>query len=377
MFSAIVFWAFAGWIVIQLLYAALMFARFLSLPTNTAVLAPALRRPVSIVICAKDEADNLAANLRHVLQQDYKSESGDILYEVIVVNDCSSDASHQILSNLMREFPQLREVVITPETPRNVAGKKFALSAGVNAASYGWLLLTDADCRPASSLWLAHMAAPLAGGKEIVAGYPAHVQLPGILNKFIRWETTHTYLQLASYAMVGKPYLAIGRNLATTKAACLRTYADPHWAAVPTGDDDLLVKLNATKDNFALLVHPQAYTYSNTRETLRAWMKQKERHTSDGKYYSGNIQALLAVYGISQAAVWVYFAYLAFTTYAGIAALLLLVRCLVYWVLWAATARKLKEKNIIYFMPLFDIAWMLYNFAFLPFILKKNRQHWT
>ena len=377
MFSAIVFWAFVGWVVIQLLYAALLFSRFFSLRGNAVILPVPQRRPVSIVICAKDETANLRTNLRAVLEQDYRDANGTPLFEVIVVNDCSTDGTHALLEDYKQEFPHLRELIITPNTQRDVAGKKFALSIGVKAAAHEWILLTDADCTPSSRQWLACMTAPLASGKTIVAGYPAHVQQPGLLNRFIRWETTHTWLQLATYAMAGKPYLAIGRNLATTKTACLRTYADPHWARVPTGDDDLLVKLNATKYNFALVMHPQAYTYSNTRDTLRAWMRQKERHTSDGKYYAGNVQTLLATYGVSQAAVWVYFVYLAFTPYAAPAAALLAVRCMVYWALWAATARRLKEKNIISLLPLFDLGWMLYNFAFLPFILSKNRRHWT
>ena len=377
MFSAIVFWAFVGWAVIQLLFAVLLFTRFFGLDDHIAPLADSARQPVSIVICARNEAANLGRNLLQVLQQRYHDIAGHPLYEVVVVNDCSTDATEEVLAKLQAQYPHLRVITITEATPRNVAGKKFALSIGVAEARHEWILLTDADCRPATDSWLARMVAPLAMGKEIVAGYPAHEQYPGLLNKFIRWETTHTYLQLATYALAGKPYLAVGRNLATTRTLCLRTYADPSWTVVPTGDDDLLVKLNATKQNMALVIDEQARTYSSTRETLGAWMKQKERHTSDGKYYRPGVQTWLALYGVSQAAVWVYYAYLVFTGYALLAGYILLARCLVYWVLWAATAMKLKEKGLVWLLPVFDIAWMLYNFAFLPYILRKNRQHWT
>lgn len=377
MLSAVIFWAFTGWVVIQLLYVPL-FLRFFSLPSETRVIALDKRKPVSVVICAKDEAVNLGKNLETILQQEYSDADGNNLYEVVVVNDCSTDSSHQLLTALSLKYPHLREVIITPDMPRNVAGKKFALSTGVASARYDWILLTDADCQAASEDWLALMAGPLSEGKEIVAGYPAHAHYPGLLNKFIRWETTHTFLQLSTYAMAGMPYLAIGRNLACTREVCLKTYTSPQWTQVPTGDDDLLVKLNATPHNLTLIIDPRAYTYSSTKETLGAWMRQKERHTSDGKYYKGSIKTLLALYGISQAAVWVYFfCYLLFTHYMAVAACMLFVRCVIYWLLWAAAGRRLKEKNIIYYLPLFDIAWMLYNFAFLPYILRKNKQHWT
>ncbi len=331
---------------------------------------------VSIIICAKNEVENLRRHLPLVLKQQY----GDIsapLYEVVVVNDCSDDGTHQLLTDLQQQYPHLREITITPEVKRTVVGKKFALSTGVAQAANNWLLLTDADCRPASNNWLAHMAAPLAAGKEIVAGYAGHAPAAGLLNKFIRWETTHTFLQLTTYALIGKPYLAIGRNLACTKAVCQRAFNSPQWNLGPTGDDDLLVKESATQKNMALVTDPEAYTYSIARESFNNWRKQKQRHTSDGKYYRPAVQFLLSAYGISQAAVWVYFIYLAFTPYWQVSAYILLLRCIIYWILWAFTAVKLKEKNIVYLLPLFDIGWMLYNFAFLPYILQKNKQHWT
>ena len=376
MLSTIVFWAFVGWAVIQVMYAAFLFLRFFRLPAHNDTIEAARMQGVSIVICAKNEAENLRKHLPGILTQNYSNNNG-ILYEVIVVNDCSDDATHEVLADLQKQYTHLREVIITPDTQRTVVGKKFALSTGVNNATHNWILLTDADCEPASDSWLARMVAPLAHGKEIVAGYAAHKPGPGMLNKFIRWETTHTFLQLSTYAMIGKPYLAIGRNLACTKAVCLRTYNSPLWTAGPTGDDDLLVKESATKNNMALVTDPAAHTYSIARESLGTWRKQKQRHTSDGKHYRGAVQVLLSLYGISQAAVWVYFVYLAFTPYWQVSASILLGRCVIYWLLWAGVAIRLKEKNIIYLLPLFDIGWMLYNFAFLPYILQKNKLHWT
>lgn len=331
---------------------------------------------VSIVICAKNEAENLSNHLPLILAQQYHNGTNP-LFEVIVVNDCSDDETHEVLVSLQQQYPHLRQITITPDTPRTVVGKKFALSTGVANAANHWILLTDADCSPSSDTWLALMVAPLAEGKEIVAGYAGHVPAKGLLNKFIRWETTHTFLQLSTYAMIGKPYLAIGRNLACTKAACLQAYNSPLWNLGPTGDDDLLVKESATKDNMALVTDPAAHTYSIARESFSTWRRQKQRHTSDGKNYRPAIQFLLSMYGISQAAVWVYFVWLAFTPYWAVSACILLGRCLIYWALWAATAKRLKEKNITYLLPLFDIGWMLYNFAFLPYILQKNKQQWT
>lgn len=347
------------------------------MPARTPVIQNNEQQPVSIIICAKDEAANLSRNLPQVLAQIYSLPDGNHQYEVVVVNDCSTDNTHQVLQHLQQQYPHLREVVINPETPRNVVGKKFALSTGVAHAANDWLLLTDADCTPAGNSWLAHMVAPLAQGRQIVAGYAGHIATGGLLNKFIRWETTHTFLQLATYAIAGRPYLAIGRNLACTRQVCIKAFQSPDWPIGPTGDDDLMVRESATAHNVAIVTDAAAHTYSTARESVGGWRKQKQRHTSDGKNYKTAIKALLAAYGISQAAVWVYFLYLMFTPWLVPAALILAGRSIIYWILWAAVARRLKEKNIIYLLPIFDIGWMLYNFAFLPYILQKNKQHWT
>ena len=54
-------------------------------------------------------------------------------------------------------------------------------------------------------------------GIEVVLGYGAYKKYPGFLNKLIRFETFHTALQYFSYALAGKPYMGVGRNLSYRK----------------------------------------------------------------------------------------------------------------------------------------------------------------
>ncbi|NCX96873.1 MAG: glycosyltransferase, partial [Chitinophagia bacterium] len=123
-------WAFVGWAVIQVVYAVFIFLRFFRLPATNACIDEIKMQGVSIVICAKNEADNLRKHLPRILTQNY-SNNNVLLYEVIVVNDCSDDATHEVLAALKKQYPHLHEIVITPDTQRTVVGKKFALSTGV------------------------------------------------------------------------------------------------------------------------------------------------------------------------------------------------------------------------------------------------------
>ncbi len=360
----------------QLAYALFFFIRIFSLPgsnPNTTF----LQQPVSIVICAKNEAANLKKNLPSILAQRYSNpDSGLPQYEVIVVNDASEDDTVQVLMDLELRYDNLWDISISKNAERNLPGKKFALSKALEVAQHNWLLLTDADCAPAGDEWLGKMVAPLAKGNEIVAGYGGYTKGNGLLNAFIRWETLHTFMQYGTYALAGKPYMAVGRNLACTKDALLKAQNSPLWGALPSGDDDLLVSLSGNSNNTAVVCDAAAFTFTSTKASWKEWVAQKQRHLSTGKYYKKETKLLLGFYAATHAAMWLSFFVLLFSPYCIMAMKVMALRCMLYWCIWVATAVRLREKKLIYFFPLFDIAWMVYNFVFFPYITWKDKQNW-
>jgi len=106
--------------------------------------------PVSVIICAKDEADNLRRYLPFILQQDYPD------FEVIVVNDGSTDETETLLNNLCVEYQNLRTTFV-PVGARNLSTKKLGLTLGIKAAKNDLLLFTDADCMPEDNMWVSRM----------------------------------------------------------------------------------------------------------------------------------------------------------------------------------------------------------------------------
>ncbi len=363
------YWVFLVAVVVQCVYALFFFVRILWLPIVQEVSAGE-RGGVSIIICAKNEAIQIKKNLSAVLGQRYGN-----LFEVIVVNDASTDDTADVLQVFAEKYDHLNVVTIAGDAVRSFKGKKYALSVGMQAAKYELLLLTDADCVPASDSWLALMAAPAAQGREIVAGYGGYNTAPGLLNAFVRWETLHTFLQYSTYALAGVPYMAVGRNMACTKSAMLRAMSSDVWNAVPSGDDDLLVRAVATRSNMAVVSDKRAFTYTDGKGTWSEWLGQKQRHMSTGKYYRPLPKALLGLYGISHGAMWVLF--LGLVWGCGPVAGIMAGRCLLCWSLWAVAAYRVKEQRLIYLFPCFDIGWVIYNFVLLPYIMLKNKQQWT
>ena len=171
----------------------------------------AKEQAVSVIICARDEADQIEANLPGVLAQTYRS-----THEIVVVNDNSQDDTKYLLEGLYRDFKQLHIVELKQEA-LHIPGKKFPLSMGIKSAKYELLLLTDADCIPASEHWILKMQAAFKEGIQIVLGYGAYKRKKGLLNRVIRFDTFHTALQYLSCAIAGQPYMGVGRNLAYKK----------------------------------------------------------------------------------------------------------------------------------------------------------------
>lgn len=325
---------------------------------------------LSIIICAKNEAKNLQKNLPQILEQSHKN------YEVIVVNDASDDDTIEVLENFAAQNNHLKIINIHQNEERNLPGKKFALSKGVAVAKHENVLLCDADCTPASGQWVSLMGKALQHPVEIVAGYGAYGPRKSFLNIFIRWETMHTFLQYSSYARSGLPYMAVGRNLAYKKSLLLEAQTQPLWASMPSGDDDLLIRLKANKHNMAIVANPKTFTISEAKDNFSDWMAQKQRHLSTGKLYKKHIQFLLGIYGASHGLMWLLWLVLWAAGKGYLISSLMILRCLLVWCLWAITAENLKEKKMILFLPFCDIAWAFYNLILSPYIFYKTKKQW-
>ena len=158
-----------------------------------------------------------------------------------------------------------------------ISGKKFPLSMGIRSAKYEIVLLTDADCVPASEFWIQKMQDAYDHDTEIVLGYGAYHKKAGILNKLIRFETFHTALQYLSYALAGKPYMGVGRNLSYKKDVFLRNKGFSSINQIPSGDDDLFINQVARAENTKIVIDPEAHTLSEPKRSWSEWMTQKYR----------------------------------------------------------------------------------------------------
>ncbi|WP_420458621.1 glycosyltransferase [Neolewinella sp.] len=283
-----------------------------SLPTEPAAEPP----PVTVIVCFHNEATHLEATLRGILSQDYPH------FELLAVDDNSADASVAIVRYLQDRHPQLRLLQPGPTRP----GKKDALTAGIQAARHPLLLLTDADCAPASEHWLRHMVAPLTHGNQLVLGCSPYRYRPGALAWWQRFEATQTALQYQGFARMAHPYMGVGRNLAYHRSFFTAAGGFAAHAHHLGGDDDLLVNAHAVPSLTARITNPAAWTYSEPTRNWWAYLRQKVRHQSVGMHYRSRHQLVLALLALSHGGSYLLGALLLFTPYWPLAVVLYLLR---------------------------------------------------
>ncbi len=237
-----------------------------------------VQKGVSVVICAKNEAENLEKFLPAVLEQDYP------LFEVIVVNDGSEDNTAEVLAQMALRYPHLH-LTFVPCGAQVRSSKKLALTLGLKAAKYDYVLLTDADCYPASKHWIAHVAQGFTDQAELVLGYGAYEKEKTLVSRFIQYDTLFNGLQYMGLAIAHHPYMGVGRNLAYKKETFFANGGFAGLLGSRAGDDDLFVNKVATRKNTAVVLTRDSLTWSIPKHTYREWLLQKERHLGVSPQY--------------------------------------------------------------------------------------------
>lgn len=235
--------------------------------------------PVSVIICARNEEDNLREFLPKVLEQDYPN------FEVIVVNDASEDNTSQVLDDFAKLYPHLY-VTNMPNDINIISRKKLAVTVGVKAAKNELLLMTDADCYPASKDWIRSMVSNVTDGIEFVVGYGDYITERSIVNRLITYDTLFIAMQYMGFALRGKPYMAVGRNFLYRKSTFYKYKGFAGHLHIVSGDDDLLINKAGNATNTAVATRAESKTMSVAEPTMSKWLLQKSRHLTSSSLYT-------------------------------------------------------------------------------------------
>jgi glycosyltransferase involved in cell wall biosynthesis len=330
------------------------------------------KEPVSVIICARNEAENLRNFLPSVLKQDYAS------YEVIVVNDCSEDSSDDVLGQLLMQFSHLRISSINKD-PKFAHNKKFAQFIGIKAAMNEILIFTDADCEPVSDKWLSFMTSNFDNNTEIVLGYGGYLNKAGLLNKYIRFDSMFIAMQYTGMALRGIPYMGVGRNLAYRRSLFFRNKGFGTYNHIISGDDDLFVNSVASKANTKVEFREGSHTRSVPSSSFIEFIKQKQRHFTTAKFYKTGHKLLLFLEPFTRMLFYIMFAILVSSLYLWTIAIGIFgFRLIGQIVVLALVQKRFNEKRLLFFTLIFDIFSPVINgiLYFSSFRIRPERNTW-
>lgn len=327
--------------------------------------------PISVIVCAKNEAENVLNYIPLLAEQDYPD------FEIILIDDASNDATLSIFEEFEKQYQNIRLVKVQ-NNEAFWGNKKYALTLGIKAAKKNYLLFTDADCYPTSKNWITAMSSQFTMQKTIVLGYGKYEKIPNsFLNKIIRFETLLTAIQYFSWAKIGHPYMGVGRNLAYKKEEFFKVNGFINHIQVRSGDDDLFINQASNGKNTTITYTPESFTYSKPKTTFKEFFTQKRRHLSTANYYKTFDKFQLGLFYCSQL-LFILFSIilLAFQFQWILVLVLFLVRYLVAWLVIGFSAGKLKENDIKFWFPFIEFVLIFIQINIFITNIFSKPVHW-
>lgn len=245
-------------------FTTLSYSRFARIIYKKGNKASYGNEPVSVVIVAHNQADKLQRNLPYILEQDYED------FEVVVVNDASTDDTEDVLKHLELRYNNLRHT-FTPMGARHVSHKRLALTIGIKAALNDLILFVEPDSRPSSDRWIKMMSQAVRPQTQIVLGYANHKAEKDRLNRKTRFFNLYHQLHYLTWTFKHKAYRCHPANVAYRKSFFMSHKGFADDVKLADGAIELLVNRHSTRHNTECVISPQAVMLYENYDTPYNW----------------------------------------------------------------------------------------------------------
>ena len=266
--------------IILCLYYLVAYARPLFSNRPQKAIEAADKVPVSIIVYAQNDSENLKKHLPALLTQDYPE------YQVVVINDGSTDDTDDTLKFFQNEFKHLYFTYV-PSYARYLSRRKLAFTLGAKAAKHEILIFTEAYCEPINDQWLTAIMSSYTPETNIVLGYCKYGNYKGLMHKLIAYDNLLSGLRYLSSVLFHHPYTGNGRNLSYRKDLFFKNKGYYKSLNLLPGEDDLFVNETATGKNTRVSYSPNSLTEMDKIEDFRVWKGMKVSRATTQKYYKG------------------------------------------------------------------------------------------
>jgi poly-beta-1,6-N-acetyl-D-glucosamine synthase len=243
---------------------------------------------VSVIIPFRNEEDNISESVKSIQTQDYPADK----YEVIYVNDASSDNS---LSILCRNISRSNISVITLSSPDS-NGKKEAIAHGIRSAKGDIIVTTDCDCTHNSN-WLNSMMNCFTPVTGLLAGGVRFHPADTLFQRVQALEFAALIIAGAGLIGSGSPFICNGANLAYRKKLFFLLNGFDDNLHLASGDDEFLMhKINRSSEyKVSFCTEKDAVVTTKPNSTLSEFINQRKRWGSKGLYYNKIIMLQLVL----------------------------------------------------------------------------------
>ena len=234
---------------------------------KTPLLSQGEQPGVSVLVYSHNQAEALARNLPVLLNQNYPK------YEVIVLDDNSRDNTQDVLTMMDQRSDILMHTKIDEKT-RAMSHRKLAVLLGTKSAHYDLILMTHAECMPASTDWIGGLVSHFANpGVEVVLGPVVYERRTGFLSCFCQFDLFQRLLLMFGIALSMKAYAGWGQNLAFRKSTFYanRSQGFQRHLKMQPGEDDLFVADVARYGNVAVDCTPQTVMTDQSKPLFINW----------------------------------------------------------------------------------------------------------
>lgn len=328
---------------------------------------------ISIIVAARNEENNIGNCINSLKNITYPKE----LYEVILVNDKSTDSTKEIILQNTQNHQEffLLDTIDAPES--KLTGKVKALSFGISKSKGELIMMTDADCIVNKS-WLIESAKYYKSTTGLLCGFTMIDYSQGLFSKLQSLDWIYLQSLASASSGINAELSCIGNNLSVSANAFNSIGGYEGLKFSVTEDLALLRKIKSEK-KFRVLypVNPGCLVKTLPCANLKELYRQKKRWFRGGAginslgYFLGLLlysSSLILIFGIFFLSAYTYLFCILLKMFSE-----LLIMLPVY--------RKLDFKNLIWYFPLFQIYFAIYGIL-LPFtflfgykIIWKGREH--
>jgi glycosyltransferase involved in cell wall biosynthesis len=329
---------------------------------------------ISVIVTSRNSAEELAQNLPFIIEQDYPD------FEVIVVNRGSTDDTDMVLKAAEQKYPRLYHTYVPAEAD-GINEKKLALTLGIKAAKNDYLLFTEAYCRPCSKQWIKEYGKEFTQGKEVVLGF-SRLEIPKktALRGFMLYDNLIHHLKFLSMAILHKPFMGIGRNLAYKKELFFRHKGYSSILNLEGGEDDIYINRIAPKKKTGVVLSRESITETDSVKNFSTWRTLKSGYLHSKQYYKG---FSFRIFGLETFSKYLFYLSLIGSIVLGVltnnhiltalALFLFVVRYAVQWRVITLNSRHFDTGKYHINLLFYDIFQPLNNTRFRKYAARRNR----